>query len=199
VKVTIYDYGAGNLHSLAKALDTPGREVHTQSSLRAALDTDVLVLPGVGAFSPAAARMVRDLAGARDALLGGLPCLGICLGMQLLFDASEEGPGAGLGVVPGTVTRLRATQLPQIGWNGIDDATDPLFTQSGLRTAYYANSFVCRPRDPAAVVAWSTHESDRFAAAVRVRNIVGVQFHPEKSSAPGVAFIHQFLDSFSKG
>ena len=199
MKVTIYDYGAGNLHSLAKALDTPGREVRVQEDLEAALDTDVLVLPGVGAFTPAAARMVAAREAARDALLGGLPCLGICLGMQLLFDDSEEGPGAGLGVVPGRVTRLRAAQVPQIGWNSLEDATDPLFASSSLHTAYYANSFVCRPRNTGAVVAWSTHESDRFAAAVRAHNVLGVQFHPEKSSAPGVAFVHQFLDRFSKG
>ena len=199
MRVTIYDYGAGNLHSLAKALDTPGREVRVQEDLGAALDTDVLVLPGVGAFTPAAARMAAAREAARDALLDGLPCLGICLGMQLLFDDSEEGPGAGLGVVPGRVTRLRAAQVPQIGWNSLEDATDPLFASSSLHTAYYANSFVCRPQDTGAVVAWSTHESDRFAAAVRVHNVLGVQFHPEKSSAPGVAFVHQFLDGFSKG
>lgn len=199
MRVTIYDYGAGNLHSLAKALDTPGREVRVQEDLRAALDTDVLVFPGVGAFTPAATRMAAARDATRDALLGGLPCLGICLGMQLLFDDSEEGPGDGLGVVPGSVTRLRAAQVPQIGWNSLDDATDPLFASSTLRTAYYANSFVCRPQDTGAVVAWSTHESDRFAAAVRVHNVFGVQFHPEKSSAPGVAFVHQFLDRFSKG
>jgi len=199
VRVTIYDYGAGNLHSLAKALDTPGREVLVNEDLRAALDTDVLVLPGVGAFTPAAIRMAAAREAARDALLNGLPCLGICLGMQLLFDESEEGPGEGLGVVPGRVTRLRAAQLPQIGWNALDDATDPLFAASSLRTAYYANSFVCRPQNTDTVVAWSTHESDRFAAAVRVHNVLGVQFHPEKSSAPGVAFVHQFLDRFSKG
>lgn len=199
MRVTIYDYGAGNLHSLAKALDTPGREVLVNEDLRAALDTDVLVLPGVGAFTPAAIRMAAAREAARDALLNGLPCLGICLGMQLLFDESEEGPGEGLGVVPGRVTRLRAAQLPQIGWNALDDATDPLFAASSLRTAYYANSFVCRPQNTDTVVAWSTHESDRFAAAVRVHNVLGVQFHPEKSSAPGVAFVHQFLDRFSKG
>lgn len=199
MRVSIFDYGAGNLHSLAKALDTPGREVRVLADLDAALVTDVLVLPGVGAFTPAAARMAAAREAARDALLGGLPCLGICLGMQLLFDESEEGPGEGLGVIPGRVTRLRAAQVPQIGWNSLDDVADPLFTSSSLRVAYYANSFVCRPRDPNAVVAWSAHESDRFAAAVRVRNVLGVQFHPEKSSAPGVAFVHQFLDSFSKG
>jgi glutamine amidotransferase len=198
VIVTIFDYGAGNLHSLGKTLAAPGREVRLQDDLRAALDTDVLVLPGVGAFAHAAERMAAAREAARDALLGGLPCLGICLGMQLLFDDSEEGEGAGLGVVPGRVTRLQATQVPQIGWNALDDITDPALLSSGLRTAYYANSFVCRPRDPAVVTAWSTHDTDRFAASVRVANTVGVQFHPEKSSAAGVAFVHALLDHWTE-
>jgi glutamine amidotransferase len=136
---------------------------------------------------------------ARDALRAGLPCLGICLGMQLLFDASDEGPGAGLGIVAGRVTRLDATRVPQIGWNTLDDVTDPLLARAALRTAYYANSFVCRPENPAAVVAWSTHESDRFPAVVRAGQTLGVQFHPEKSSAPGVAFIRRFIDDILPG
>lgn len=193
MNITIFDYGAGNLHSLAKALEGPGCVVRLEADLRRALDTDVLVLPGVGAFAAAAARMADARDEARDALRQGLPCLGICLGMQLLFSASEEGPGAGLGFINGVVTRLHAAQVPQIGWNAIDDARDPIFARTALRTAYYANSFVCRPADDTGVVAWSTHERDRFPAAVRVGNTLGVQFHPEKSSAPGVAFIHQFL------
>jgi glutamine amidotransferase len=130
----------------------------------------------------------------RDAIRGGLPCLGICLGMQLLFDASDEGDGAGLGVVPGRVGKLRTPRTPQIGWNSLDDAVDPLFAAAHLETAYYANSFVCRPLDESVVTAWSTHESDRFPAAVRAGSAVGVQFHPEKSSAHGLAFVHEFLN-----
>ena len=115
--------------------------------------------------------------------------------MQLLLDGSDEGEGLGLGVIPGRVTKLSAQRLPQIGWNALDDARDPLFSGSGLEIAYYANSFACRPEDTSVVTAWSSHESDRFPAAVRVGACVGVQFHPEKSSAPGVRFVESFLEA----
>lgn len=192
-RVTIFDYGAGNLHSLAKAVAAFGTEPAIEVDPVRAIDTDVLLLPGVGAFTPAAGRLAPGLAAMRDALAGGLPCLGICLGMQLLLDVSDEGPGTGLGIIPGRVERIRAGRLPQIGWNTADDARDPLFAQSGLRDVYYANSFICRPVDPGCVTSWSTHEGDRFPASVRIGSTVGVQFHPEKSSGAGVAFIHAFL------
>ncbi|MGH7653246.1 MAG: imidazole glycerol phosphate synthase subunit HisH [Gemmatimonadaceae bacterium] len=195
MRITVLDYGAGNLHSLAKALQGEGREVRLEPVASAAVDTDVLVLPGVGAFAPAARAIDDGRELLRNAINAGLPCLGICLGMQLMFDASDEGEGAGLGVFPGRVTKIRTSHTPQIGWNTIDDVRDPLFDASRLRTAYYANTFVCRPDEDAIVTAWSTHDGDRFPAAVRSGNVVGVQFHPEKSSAPGIAFIHAFLHS----
>jgi glutamine amidotransferase len=116
--------------------------------------------------------------------------------MQLLFDDSDEGPGAGLGVIPGRVTRLDAARVPQIGWNAIEGAHDPLFDASHLEIAYYANSFVCRPADgDASVVAWSEHDGDRCPAAVRRGATVGVQFHPEKSSVSGLAFVRAFVET----
>lgn len=193
MRITLFDYGAGNLHSLAKALQGGDRIVHLETDPEKAIDTDVLVLPGVGAFGSASVAMAPGRAAMRAALAGGLPCLGICLGMQLLFDESDEGAGAGLGVVAGRVERIRGERVPQIGWNTIEDASDALFQASGLGIAYYANSYICRPADPAVVIGWSTHETDRFAAAVRVGATVGVQFHPEKSSAPGLRFIEEFL------
>lgn len=194
--VSVFDYGAGNLHSLVKALESSGATVRVDTDPVAAVRaTHALILPGVGAFTPAAERLAPGRDAMRTALLNGLPCLGICLGMQLLFDASDEGPGVGLGVIPGRVTQLTAERIPQIGWNRLEDVREALLNESALDVAYYANSFVCRPAVGAEqrVVAWSEHEGDRFAAAVRSGNIVGTQFHPEKSSAPGVRFVHAFI------
>ncbi|WP_309669589.1 imidazole glycerol phosphate synthase subunit HisH [Gemmatimonas sp.] len=196
LRVTVFDYGAGNLHSLVKAIEAGGAVVQVETDpVLAVRDTDALILPGVGAFAPAAERLAPGREVMREALLAGLPALGICLGMQLLFDGSDEGPGQGLGVVDGQVTKLVAAQIPQIGWNRLEDVTDPLLVASGLDVAYYANSFVCRPTAESVpfMSAWSEHDGDRFPASVRRGNIIGTQFHPEKSSAPGVAFVRAFL------
>ena len=196
LRVTVFDYGAGNLHSLVKAIEAGGGVVHVETDPRRAVRaTDALILPGVGAFAPAAKRLAPGREAMGEALLSGLPALGICLGMQLLFNGSDEGQGRGLGVVEGQVTKLHATQIPQIGWNRLDDITDPLLVASGLEVAYYANSFVCRPTAEHLpfVSAWSEHDGDRFPASVRRGNIIGTQFHPEKSSAPGVTFVREFL------
>ena len=194
MRVTIFDYGAGNLHSLAKAIEGGGVEVRVAEDPMLAIDTDALVLPGVGAFGAAAARLAPGREAMREAIIGGLPTLGICLGMQLLFDRSDEGEGAGLGVVAGRVSRLDAHRVPQIGWNALESPHDSLFDTAPLAIAYYANSFVCRPTDRSAVIAWSEHEGDRYPAAVRAGTAVGAQFHPEKSSTAGVRWLHAFLD-----
>jgi glutamine amidotransferase len=114
--------------------------------------------------------------------------------MQLLFDRSEEGGGAGLGVIEGRVRRLVANRVPQMGWNAIEDITDPMLVASGVAAAYFANSYVCEPASAELTTAWATHESDRFAVAVRSGNTVGLQFHPEKSSAAGLRIIDRFLN-----
>jgi glutamine amidotransferase len=190
IRATLFDYGAGNLHSLAKALARPGWEVRTSDDPARAVETDLLVLPGVGAFPQAAARLAaaHDL---RRRVGEGLPVLGICLGMQLLFEASEEGTGEGLGVLAGRVTRLAADRVPQIGWNGVTDARDPRLGAPDL-SVYYANSFACRPADEGCVAAWCRYGADRFPAAVRRGRVAGFQFHPEKSGARGVALLRAF-------
>lgn len=194
LRVAIFDYGAGNLHSLAKAVVGPGLEVSIEADPARAVAADALILPGVGAFGAATRAIGSHRDAMRAAIVGGLPTLGICLGMQLLFDESAEGGGPGLGVLSGRVTRLAAPRLPQIGWNDVQNAGEPLLDTAALRVAYYANSFACRPADPRVVTAWSTHGVDRFPAAVRAGSVVGVQFHPEKSSAPGVRFVRAFLN-----
>jgi len=203
-RVTLFDYGAGNLHSLAKALAVPDPgvrlEIRIEPDPLKALDTDVFVLPGVGAFGPAAERLAPARSTIRDALLNGLPALGICLGMQLLFDTSEEGAGTGLGVISGTVRKLTSPRIPHIGWNRVDLAEGfaERFTERERalqppEMAYFANSYVCEPSSQGVVAATTTHDGDTFVSMVTVARTVGVQFHPEKSSAPGVAFVRRII------
>lgn len=201
IEVALFDYGAGNLHSLKKGLEAGGARVTVTTAWNEALARDALVLPGVGSFGAA----VRALEGtedrARRALEDGLPCLGICLGMQLLFRESEEGSGRGIGLIPGRVRRLGARMVPQMGWNDVEaeEASgrgegDPLLRGIGPFTAYYANSYVCEPEEGEGVIARSVYEEERFVAAIRRGRSWGVQFHPEKSSVPGLHLLRNFLE-----
>jgi glutamine amidotransferase len=225
--LAIFDYGAGNLHSLVKAISTDERTISIETDLRAAMTSDLLVLPGVGAFGAAASAMQDSQAYLSSALADGLPCLGICLGMQLLFDASEESPGKGIGFIPGNVTRLRTSKVPHMGWNEIEwretvdgeglvarsaarldrseteDAerriignsqTENGQTASNLATAYFANAYICEPEADLPILAWTTHENATFASVVRSANTIGVQFHPEKSSCAGRAFLNAVIE-----
>ena len=193
--IAIFDYGAGNLHSLVKAISSDDRVISIETDLRAAMTADLLVLPGVGAFGAAATAMrdAQDYLG--SALNDGLPCLGICLGMQLLFDASEESPGKGIGFIPGNVTRLRTSKVPHMGWNDVEWRNDGNAAAAPhLETAYFANAYICEPEVESPVVAWTTHENAKFASVVRSANTVGVQFHPEKSSGTGRAFLNAVIE-----
>ena len=199
MRIALFDYGVGNLHSLGKALVEGKAEVVVTSDWDEAIRQDALVLPGVGAFSAAVEALPADRAPLREAMMNGLPTLGICLGMQLLFDRSEEGTGDGIGIIPGRVRRLNAEVVPQMGWNEIELSADPIFDGLDRLDAYYANSFVCEPDDPAQAIGWSRYESDRFACVVRRGSVWGAQFHPEKSSHPGRRMIQNFLTQVAQG
>lgn len=187
--VRLLDSGAGNLHSVARALAAyPGADVRITGSAAQLLDGDLVVLPGVGAFPGAAACLASARRALRDALAAGQPCIGLCLGMQLLFESSDEGPGAGLGLIPGRVTPLRAQRVPHIGWNTLERRTGAGGME--LACAWFANGFACRPGDESVVRAWTRHDADRFPAVVRTARTIGVQFHPEKSGRAGVAWLH---------
>jgi glutamine amidotransferase len=197
--VSLFDYGVGNLHSLAKGFEACGATVRIDDDPLAALRAEAMVLPGVGAFGAAAGKITPAADHIRAALLEGFPCLGICLGMQLLFERSAEGTGRGLGFIPGSVRRLRAHRVPQMGWNSVEhDSSDPLFAGMEELVAYYANSFVAEPEESTGIVAWTSYETDRFAAAVRRQRTWGVQFHPEKSSRNGLRILRRFLEEASR-
>ena len=197
MRVAVLDTRVGNVHSLLKALAAAGGEPRLESRPDACLDAPLLVLPGVGAYPAASTLLSQTRDALRERLLAGAPCLGICLGMQLLLDESDEGPGAGLAVVPGRVVRLEAERVPHMGWNRVE-GDDALLARSGLQTAYYAHSFVCRPVNPGVVRATSDHAGVRFPAMIRSRGMVGVQFHPEKSGAPGLAFLAAVLQEVDR-
>jgi glutamine amidotransferase len=206
MRATILDYGAGNLHSLARALTVLGLEVRVESSTRAALDTQLLVLPGVGAFGRAVDHLEPDREALAEAIRRGLPLIGICLGMQLFFESSEEDDTRrrrGLGLLPGRVTRLRSRRVPHIGWTRLDAPGEPPPGRPGNQSPgrsgmsdepmYFAHSYACRPKNLAVVSGWATHEEDRFPASIRFGRMAGVQFHPEKSSAAGLALLARLV------
>ncbi len=189
--IGIFDYGAGNLHSLVKAIEGADRSVSVDTDIRLSLKGDILILPGVGAFGAAVAAMRGAQGYVRSALADGRPCLGVCLGMQMLFDSSEEAPGSnvGIGLIPGRVMRLLTPKVPHMGWNEIE-----WVGSAKLPAAYFANAYVCEPDDVSSVLAWTTHQNRRFASVVRTANTVGVQFHPEKSSVAGRSFVNGVID-----
>jgi glutamine amidotransferase len=199
-RIAILDYGMGNLRSVEKALERVGAEASITADAAAVRDADGVILPGVGAF-PAAMRRVRELE--LDALIAerlgaGVPVLGICLGLQLLFERSTELGGAdGLGVVPGGVTALQAPglKLPHIGWEPVrweraSELTEGLPTETPF---YFVHSFGVRPSEPSCVLgtaAWG----ERYACVIASPPLYGVQFHPEKSSAAGLRLLANFAE-----
>jgi len=193
-RIALFDFGVGNLHSLTKALARNGASVDIVDDARSIDDADAIVLPGVGAFGAAAAALGPSRERVRHALLDGKPCLGICLGMQLLFERSEEGDGLGIGAIAGTVRRLRAARVPQMGWNTVKPMEDPIFHGLPHLVAYYANSYVVSPARETDIIAWSEYGADRFPAAVRAGSTWGVQFHPEKSGRDGLRLIANFME-----
>jgi glutamine amidotransferase len=195
MKVSIFDYGTGNLHSLAKAVESAGAEAVIESDPSRALQSDALILPGVGAFGAASSRLASHAPSIRAALASGHPCLGICLGMQLLFETSEEGEGAGIAALRGRVRKLHSRRVPHMGWNDVEVNNDPVFRELGPFLAYYANSYVAEPTDETNVIGWTEYENERFPAAVRRDRTWGVQFHPEKSEQAGLQLIKNFLDA----
>jgi len=185
---------------MVNALRTVGAATQFVTSPDDAQGLDGIVLPGVGSFGYAASSLVRN--GLDRFLVGwaeSRPLLGVCLGMQLMFEESEESPGKkGLGVLEGRSVRLKESQVPKIpnmGWDLISVDRRGLLGRPGdTFYGYFAHSYVCEPAE-GIVEAWSGSGDGRFAAAVRKGLMQGVQFHPEKSGAMGLAILGRFADS----
>jgi glutamine amidotransferase len=190
--VTILDTGTGNLFSLVHAFRRAGADAEvTRDPVDVARST-CIVVPGVASFPAVVrgtARVRRDLL---RAIESGVPLLGVCAGMQLLFDSSEEGPGEGLGLLRGRVRALQADVVPHMGWSPVTSAGDPWLSVLPPDAAlYFAHSFAV-PTDAPGVVATARHGKP-FAAAVRSGPVFGVQFHPEKSGPRGTDVLRGFL------
>ena len=194
--IAVVDYGMGNRRSVEKALAHVGGDAvitGDEALLRAA---ERIVIPGVGAF-PAAMERLRALGLVellRERAAAGTPTLGICLGMQLLFERSAEHDGAeGLGLLPGEVTYLdtRGERLPHIGWNLVHRERGSRLLE-GDAAFYHVHSLACRPAEPE-VVAGTAEYGERFASVVERGHVFGAQFHPEKSSRDGLALLARFV------
>ena len=195
--IAIVDYGMGNLRSVQKAFEKVGAEAQVIPSPHELAEARGIVLPGVGAFGQAMdnLRVAGWVEPLRDACARGVPFIGICLGMQLLFDTSEEmGQHAGLGVLPGEVKRFNGNlKVPQMGWNRIRirQAHSLLSDVPDGSYAFFVHSYYCAPLDSSVILA-TTDYGIEFASMVARGNIMGAQFHPEKSQTVGLRMLANF-------
>ena len=201
VNVAVIDYEIGNLHSACKGLEKAGATPKITSSLADMLTADAFVLPGVGAFDPAMQHIrERKLEmPIKKAIASGKPFLGICVGMQILFERSEEGQELGLGVIPGIVRRFKSEPgitIPQMGWNQLELIQPELSLWQNLPTdpyLYFVHSYYADPVNKSLNAAMVTHGSQTVTAAIARNNLMAVQFHPEKSSDNGLQILSNFV------
>ncbi|NIA11701.1 MAG: imidazole glycerol phosphate synthase subunit HisH [Nitrospiraceae bacterium] len=194
--IAVIDYGMGNLRSIHNALMKVEGKPVIVSDKRDLSDADGVVIPGVGAFGDAMHNLMPFADKLFDLIDSGIPLLGICIGMQLLFEWSEENDCAGFGLLKGDVVRLpEGVKVPQMGWNEltIQSDTDLLAGINDGDFFYFVHSYYCVPRDQQIIVATTDYGVD-MAAVVEKDNIHAVQFHPEKSSKKGLLILKNFVE-----
>ena len=200
VDVVVLDYGSGNLRSAERALARVGADVEVTADVDRARNCDGLVVPGVGAFA-ACMEGIHDVAGdevVQSRISTGRPVLGICVGMQVLYETGDEHgvETAGIGALPGRIESLEAPILPHMGWNTVDVAADSrLFDGVENERFYFVHSFAARPGG--AGESLSTHGKSTFVAAVERGVIAATQFHPEKSGDAGLHLLRNWVESLA--
>ncbi len=199
--LAVIDYDMGNLHSACKGIEKAGITPKITDSPEDIVNAQAIVLPGVGAFDPAvqhlrSRHLVEPI---KEAIASGKPFLGICLGLQILFDGSEEGNEAGLGIIPGMVSRFQSEPnltIPHMGWNQLQFTQPDLSLWQGLSPdpyVYFVHSYYVDPLEPHIRAALVTHGSQTVTAAIAHKNVMAVQFHPEKSSDNGLKILSNFV------
>jgi glutamine amidotransferase len=199
--IAVVDYDMGNLHSACKGLEQAGAIPLVTDTVRELQRADAVVLPGVGAFDPAIQHLrSRDLISPiRDIIASGKPFLGICLGLQILLEGSEEGDEAGLGIFPGIVRKFYSEPgltIPHMGWNQLQLTQPALSLWQNLPThpwVYFVHSYYAAPSEPNIIAATITHGSQTVTAAIAHNNVMATQFHPEKSSTSGLQVLSNFV------
>lgn len=210
IEVTVIDYGVGNLLSVSRAFEHCGARVTITSDATAILSSPRVVLPGVGAYADGMAALHAQGLDAvvREVAVTGLPLLGICLGMQMLMDESEEfGVMPGLGLIPGRVVKIPAMttngephKIPHIGWNELVSPVQGASWQSGLladvepgEAVYFVHSYMAEPASPEHRLADCLYGGIPISAMIKLNNVMGCQFHPEKSGEVGLKILRRFL------
>lgn len=190
--IAIIDYGAGNVRSVANALSTLGVAYKVTDEAELLGRADRIILPGVGSFGYMMGQLREKMLEQpiKKAIADGKPFLGICLGLQALFDVSEESPGIkGLGICKGKVVRLKKGKIPMIGWNLIKPRTKGVINEG---YAYFVNSYVVVPKDKTIIAATSYYQNTLVSAVV-FDNVLATQFHPEKSGEYGIELLKRWL------
>jgi len=200
-KIAVIDYGVGNLRSVENGLKRAGAETIITHSSKEIAESDALILPGVGAFMPAAKTLQAIKKDVLDFVEEGKPLLGICLGMQLLLSRSYEGGVTeGLDLFEGEVISLPATiKSPQMGWNTLEIVKDNALLR-GIEDGayvYFVHSYVPRPKDNRIVIAYTDY-GGKFPSVMASSNIYATQFHPEKSSTTGLRILRNFVDTITR-
>lgn len=192
MKMLMADYRVGNLHSIKKALELAGAEVEIVTDMTQMADAKCMVFPGVGAFDCTVQPLVPCMDKIRERLEAGVPCLGVCIGTQILLSGSDEGQLGGVSFFDGRVRKLPCRVVPHMGWNNVDSGD---FMLEGIedRHFFFANSYYCDPESKDVVKGTTTYGDFTFATLLRRKNVVASQFHPEKSAGSGLKFLKNFV------